>query len=223
MTIEQTLETQKRYDRRAGFYDLMEVAVERLVFHRLRERLWGKVPYGRILEVGIGTGKNLQFHPAGARIVGIDLSRGMLDKGVSQARETGLQVDFVRADAQCLPFRDGAFDSAIATFVFCSVPDPIRGLREVGRVTRDGGDVQLLEHVRSSIGLMGWVMDRLNPLVVRLSGANINRDTVSNVNGAGLCIEEVETANPGILKMIHAVAKDRSDGAGREARYVAHG
>jgi ubiquinone/menaquinone biosynthesis C-methylase UbiE len=223
MTIKRTLQTQKRYDRRSGFYDLMEGAVERLIFRRLRKRLWEGVLSGRILEIGIGTGKNLPFHPGDARIVGVDLSPGMLAKGVAHARESAKQVDFVLADAQHLPFCDGVFDSAVATFVFCSVPDPICGLGEMGRVTRDNGGVHLLEHVRASGGVMGWVTDCLNPLAVLLSGANINRDTVSNVGGAGLCIEEVETASPGILKIIHALATDRSEGSSKEARYVAHG
>ncbi|HET8944629.1 MAG TPA: SAM-dependent methyltransferase, partial [Dehalococcoidia bacterium] len=66
------------------------------------------------------------------------------------------------------------------------------------------GRVDLLEHVRSGWAVAGWVMDRLNPLVVRMMGANINRDTVGNVSRAGMQIDEVESRAFGVIKVIHA-------------------
>ncbi|HSP54348.1 MAG TPA: class I SAM-dependent methyltransferase, partial [Dehalococcoidia bacterium] len=109
-------------------------------------------------------------------------------------------------------FRDGAFDGAAATFVFCSVPDPIAGLSEVQRAVRAGGRVDLLEHVRARLPVAGRVMDLVNPLVVRRMGANINRDTVGNVGQAGIGIDAV-ASRFGIIKLIRgrraAVAGDR--------------
>lgn len=105
-------------------------------------------------------------------------------------------------DVQALDFPAASFDTAIATFVFCSVPDPVLGLRELARVVRPGGQVLLLEHMRSAGPLAGALMDVLNPLVVRLMGANINRRTVENVRTAGLCIEHVEDLGwGGIFKL----------------------
>ena len=75
--------------------------------------------------------------------------------------------------------------SAIATFVFCSVPDPVLGLREMARVIKAGGRIVLLEHVRSEERLLGCLMDLLDPLVVRLMGSHINRRTVENARRAG--------------------------------------
>jgi ubiquinone/menaquinone biosynthesis C-methylase UbiE len=86
------------------------------------------------LEVGVGTGKNLPYHPEGSRSVAVDLSPGMLRRAARKADRLGRDVDLVLADAQRLPFRDGVFDAAAATFVFCSVPDPVMGLGEVRRV-----------------------------------------------------------------------------------------
>lgn len=217
MNTEQSLATQERYDRRAGLYDITEKPVEVLLFGRLRRKLWKQVSGERVLEVGVGTGKNLSHHPQEARVTCVDLSPGMLRKATARAGRSGRRIDFVLADAQQLPFRDDAFDAAAATFVFCSVPDPVAGLREVRRVTHGDGAVHLLEHVRSPNRVAGWLMDRLNPLVVRIAGANINRDTVSNVARADLDVEEVETTGLGILKLIRGSGARRKD-----VRSVAH-
>jgi len=106
-------------------------------------------------------------------------------------------------DAQSLAFADGSFDHIVATFVFCSVPDPVAGLRELGRVCKKEGRIMLLEHVRSDNPVLGRLMEILNPLVVRVTGVNINRITVDNAHQAGLDILSVEElAMGGIVKLI---------------------
>jgi ubiquinone/menaquinone biosynthesis C-methylase UbiE len=108
-------------------------------------------------------------------------------------------------DVQQLDFPNTIFDSAIAAFVFCSVSDPALGLHEIKRVVRPGGFVLLIEHVRSSNPVVGKLMDFINPIVVRMMGANINRETVENVRKAGLEIAQVEDLGAGgIFKMIVA-------------------
>lgn len=193
---------QKRYDRQAAFYDLMEAPWEALIYRRLRRRLWADVSGATILEVGVGTGRNLPYHPSGGLVVAIDLSPRMLRRAAGKALHEGRRVDLLLADAQRLPFRDGAFDAAIATFVFCSVPDPVAGLQEVRRVVRGGGRTHLLEHVRLANPLLGRLMDLMNPIWVRLTGANINRDTVGNVARAGIEIESVDSRTLGLMKVI---------------------
>ena len=220
---EATSLTQKRYDRQAGLFDFWEAPIEALGFKRLRKRLWSEVHGARILEVGVGTGKNLPYHPEGSRRVAVDLSPGMLRRAARKADRLGRDVDLVLADAQRLPFRDGAFDAAAATFVFCSVPDPVQGLREVRRVVRQDGSLHLLEHVRSRNPIAGRLMDWTNPLWVRVSGANINRDTVDNVQRAGFELESVKSRMFGILKLIRGKVL-QTVGAGPEAvNDVEHG
>lgn len=202
MTTDETTVTQRRYDRQARLYDITEAPIEWLIFGRLRRRLWAKIGGKLILEVGVGTGKNIPHHPAVARVVAIDLSPRMARKAAARAQRLGRDVQVIVADVQHLPFRDRAFDDTAATFVFCSVPDPVAGLVEVRRVTNEQGKIHLLEHVRSSNGIVGWLMDRLNPVMVRLMGANINRNTVANVERASLSLNSVDTSGFGILKLI---------------------
>ena len=218
-----TKQTQKRYDRQAGLFDVMEAPVELIAFKRLRKRLWSEVHGARILEVGVGPGQHPPYHPQGSRSVAVDLSPRMLSHAARKAGRLGRDVALVLADAQRLPFRDGAFDAAAATFVFCSVPDPLMGLGEVGRVVRDEGQVHLLEHVRAGNRVVGRLMDLINPVAVRLMGANINRDTVGNVQRAGFQLDAVESRMFGVLKLIRGKVLQTGGATPEAVSDVAHG
>lgn len=196
--------TQRRYQRLAPFYDRMEIRGERR-FRPWRERLWGQVRGPKVIEVGVGTGKNMPYYPGKLDIIAIDLTPGMLERARKRATTLNLSVDLHLGDVQALEFPDASFDAAVATFVFCSVPDPVLGLSELRRVLKPGGKVYLLEHVRSANRLLGALMDFLNPMVVRMMGANINRHTISNIQEAGLELVDVENlSRMGIFKLMIA-------------------
>lgn len=203
-----TTRTKSRYNRIAPVYDLMEVFIERFAFRPWRERLWSQVNGNRILEVGVGTGKNLPHYPRGIQITAVDLSDKMLKRARRRVQELDIEVDLCLMDAQRLALPDAALDAAVATFVFCSVPDPVLGLKELARVVKPGGQIILLEHMRAGHPILGRIMDWLNPLVVRVMGANINRRTVENVRKAGLPPQEVEDlSSAGIVKLIVSEAR----------------
>jgi ubiquinone/menaquinone biosynthesis C-methylase UbiE len=153
--MDSLLDLQRKWDRASRWYDLATIALEALVFRRLRSRLL-KSAGGRVLEVAAGSGTNLAHYPGGLDITAVDLSPSML----LRARIRGARRAAVM-DAQHLAFRDRSFDTVVSTLGTCTFPDPVEALREMRRVCRPGGRILLLEHGRSNRpGLSAW-QDRL--------------------------------------------------------------
>ncbi|WAR45058.1 class I SAM-dependent methyltransferase [Methylomonas rapida] len=194
-----------RYDRLAPWFDSLEGFLEGLIFRRLRKRLWAQVQGEHVLEVGVGTGKNFAFYPDRARMTAIDFSPKMLEQAKRKRERKQLDVHLDLMDVQSLAYADNSFDTVIASFVFCSVPQPRKGLKEIYRVLKPGGQLLLLEHVLSSNKMMAKLMNLLNPLMVRLVGANINRQTVKNVQACPFKSILVDPTSSDMIKLIRAV------------------
>lgn len=198
-----------RYSRIPFSYSSMETLPE-IGYQSWRERFWEALGQdlilgGRLLEVGVGTGENIPYWPREARIIAIDIAPDIVNQAQRRAEQLSFKAMIQEGDAQSIEFPENSFDAAAATFVFCSVPDPVLGLRELARVVRPGGIVLLMEHVRSENLLLGRLMDLLSPIVLRLKGSNINRETVENVIQSGLHVDKVqELGKGGIFKIIHA-------------------
>ncbi len=201
----QTDLTRKRYNRLAFFYDFLEAPMERLRFGMWRCRLREKIAGPRVLEVGVGTGKNLTYYPPDVSITGIDLSPRMLVKAKKKAAILNLDMNLDEMDVQELTFPDHSFDIVFATFVFCSVPSPVNGLEELRRVCKPDGKLLLLEHMRPGNFFLRVIFDMLNPLVVRMMGANINRHTMRNIRKAGWRVQVEEHLSLDIVRWIEAV------------------
>jgi len=194
-----TASVRRKYNRNALIYD----AMDKMVRDPWRE-LMVRQATGRVLEIGIGTGKNLGLYdPAITQeLVGIDLSPRMLDK--ARPKPCRVPVSLLEMDAQRMTFPDASFDTVLATCVFCTVPDPVLGLREARRVCKPGGQIMLLEHMRLDHPVLGPLMDLADPLAVWVIGTHINRRTLDNVRLAGLTIDRAEPVMGELMKLIIA-------------------
>lgn len=180
----------RRYNRVARFYDVMESLMEVMNFRRWRRMLFNFIEKEGenllVLEIGSGTGKNLPFYPDFS-FAAVDISEKMLKRAVEKNKRCGKRVDFVIGDAEKLPFRDEAFDVVFSTFVFCSVDNPVNGLREAYRVLKKEGKAYFLEHMLPENRVIQPFFHLLNPLT-RLFGPEINRRTDENIKKAGFRI-----------------------------------
>jgi len=202
--------TRTRYDRIAPLYDALEWTMELTRFRSWWQALWAQVHSGeRVLELGVGTGKNIPCYPVGADMTAVDLSERMLSRAHKRATRRGVEVALSLEDAQALSFPDASFDAVVATFVFCSVPDPVLGLAEARRVLRPGGRLLLLEHVLSEKPILRSLMRWLDPIPVHIWGAHIDRETIDNVRRAGFVEVRAEDLSMGIVKSITARAPFR--------------
>lgn len=202
--------TRSRYDLIAPLYNFMEWPIEQFMFKRWRKELWDDITGPTVLEIGVGTGKNIPYYPEGIKLTGIDLSPGMLKRAKPLLGKK--QIDHVtlkEMDAQDLDFPDNHFDEVVATFVFCSVPNPIIGLKEALRVTKPGGKLHLLEHMKSEQAFLAIVMKMLDTPIHYLSGVHIARQTVENVKKAGWKIDNVQDLTAkGIFKKMKVSKPD---------------
>ncbi len=212
MTVnsEQTHFTRKRYNALARLYDAMESGMERKHFQRWRRHLWQNVHGPRVLEIGVGTGKNIPFYPTYVSVTGIDLAEKMLAKALQrQKTRDARNVTLLLMDAQTMAFPDATFDEVVSTFVFCSVPDPVLGLKEALRVTKPGGRLWMLEHMLAEPRPLARAMLAADPAIHWVTGVHIARRTVSHVAAAGWRIDQVTPLSYGaIFRLITAHKPD---------------
>ncbi|MBK9155496.1 MAG: methyltransferase domain-containing protein [Chloracidobacterium sp.] len=186
------------YDKYAGNYDRCFAPLERLGLAEWRREALGLIPAGsRILELGCGAGANSAFYPRSPLAVSSELSIKMLEVAKPKRGANHL----VQADAQSLPFGEGEFDSAFATLVFCSIPDPSLAFAEARRVLRPGGQLVLLEHVRPP-GLLGPLFDGINKISRPLFDDHFNRETLSIALDSGFKAKKVDRKLLGVVNLM---------------------
>lgn len=127
---------------------------------RTRRRQFGDVD-GRVLDVACGTGRNFQYVPATAELVGIDVSSDMFEQAREKAGDLGQQVELQQMDAQRLSFAANSFDHVISSLSTCTFPDPIEALNEMARVCKPTGQIRLLEHHRWDCAPLGTLQERM--------------------------------------------------------------
>jgi ubiquinone/menaquinone biosynthesis C-methylase UbiE len=185
-----------KYDREMRFFD-------RLLFAGGREWVCAQAA-GEVLEIGIGTGRNLPHYQDEVRLTGVELSPSMLEIARARARELGREIDLRVGDAQALEFPDESFDTVVCTLSLCTIPDDRAAVAEVRRVLRPGGRFFLLEHVRSPLLPVRLAQRLLDPLAVRFQADHLLREPVEPLRAEGFEVEQLERSKLGIVERVAA-------------------
>ena len=159
---------------------------------------------GEVLEVAIGTGRNLPHYPQGIRLTGIEFSPAMLELASRQADQLGHKVDLRLGDAQALDLPDASFDTVVCTLSLCAIPDERRAIAEMRRVLRPGGRLLLLDHVAAAprwVRAIQWLLERVT---IPLGEEHMLRRPLLQVQAEGFQIERRERAKLGIVERLTA-------------------
>lgn len=176
----------------SALYDRGLKATEDAGLRQMRREVLSQA-HGRTIDLGAGTGANLNLYPqAVSELVLAEPGLHMFNKLQAKAGEGGAD-EIVQASAQSLPFADDSFDTAVFTLVLCTVPHPATALAETARVLKPGGRLLFIEHVRSPHPDLARWQDRLEkPWRFAADGCHCNRDTVAAIEASPLELVEVE-------------------------------
>jgi ubiquinone/menaquinone biosynthesis C-methylase UbiE len=175
----------------ARMYDRINAKAEAAGLVDERRRLLAQAT-GATIEIGAGTGVNVAHYPTGLeRLVYVEPDAHMAARLRRRLDEHGRDAEIVSASAEHLPFVDGTFDTAVATFALCTVHDPEKALEEIRRVLRPGARLLFLEHVRSSEERLARRQDRIRPVYRALTGCEPNRATLRTIASSGFAVETV--------------------------------
>jgi ubiquinone/menaquinone biosynthesis C-methylase UbiE len=197
----------ERYQRIAWAYDLLDLPFEYSRYRKIRPQLFRGLS-GRILDAGVGTGRNFPFYPPGSEVVGIDLSPAMLAHAERRRSNAATPVELRQMDVTRLDFPDRSFDAAVATFLFCTLSDELQvaGMRELGRVVKPGGIIRCLEFTLPSNRLRRAMLRLWAPWVYWAYGATFDRQTERRVPEAGLRLFESRFVHDDLIKLLGAKA-----------------
>lgn len=200
---DQTAKTLAAWEKAAPSYDRQIAFFERIQFAGGREWLAARAQ-GKVLEVAIGTGRNLSHYQPDVTVTGVELSPAMLAIARQRAADLDLDVDLREGDAQALPFDNNSFDTVVCALSLCTIPDPGAAMGEMKRVLVPGGRLLLLDHIGSTwppIYAAQWLLERVT---IRAAGEHFTRRPLRLVREARFEIVERERLKAGTVERIHA-------------------
>ena len=193
----------KTYNRIAHFYDLLDLPFEYFRYKSLRRVLFDGLS-GRLLDAGVGTGRNFPFYPDGSRVEGIDFSPAMTDRARRRKEKLGTEVNLSEMNVLEMDFADDSFDAIIATFLFCvlDAEDQQPALEELRRVSHPDGTIRILEYAISEDPFRRFIMKLWAPWVRFAYGAEFDRNTEQYLEAAGLVLLEKRFLYKDIIKLL---------------------
>ncbi|HWC14108.1 MAG TPA: class I SAM-dependent methyltransferase [Actinomycetota bacterium] len=195
---------QRTWAKRAASYDKCIGFFERNVFGT-EHRVWAcQRTSGKTLEIAVGTGLNLPHYPSDVSLTGMDLSPEMLEIARERALSLGLDVELVQGDAHQLDFGDNEFDTVLATYSLCNIPDPQRAVAEMKRTLRRDGKLILVDHIRSTVKPILWAQKAIELVTSRLEGEHMTRRPLRYVEAQGFEILEQQRMRAGIVERLLA-------------------
>ena len=199
-----TAQQKRVWDKAAPGYDKQISFFEKIWFGGGREWL-GQRAQGRVLEVAVGTGRDLPHYPADVIVTGIELSPAMLALARQRAVGLGRDADLREGDAEHLPCGDASFDTVVCALSLCTIPDPAAAISEMKRVLVPGGRLLLLDHIGSTwppLYAAQWLLERIT---IRAAGEHFTRRQLPLVQADGFQVVEIERLKAGTVERIHAV------------------
>lgn len=198
------MDANKKYNKIAKLYDFFERYIEKKLFSKFRKKLFEHIE-GKVLELGAGTGKNFLYYSKDLEGYAIDFSNKMLEIAKKRKEALGLEnIEILQMDIENLQFEDNTFDTVFSSFVFCTVPNPIKGLKQARRVLKEDGKAVFLEHMKSSKFINNIFLYMMNPLTKLLLGTSMIRETEKNIEKAGFKIEKTYYLYKDIVRLIIA-------------------
>lgn len=191
------------WDRQASVYDRKTAGLERRILSHSRRWVCARAG-GTTLEIAVGTGANFSHYPDDVELTGVDWSAAMIHAARDQAARINRPVTLDQADAAALTFPSATFDTVVATFSLCCVPDVRATLAEALRVLRPGGRLLLADHVAASSRPLRALQHAVDLVTVRLHGEHYTRRPVTTLQDLDVTVEETERLTRGMIERVHA-------------------
>ncbi len=195
--------TQAKWDKAAPTFDIMAGRGAEDRWRPFKKELFSKMK-GNVLFLALGTGLDIPTFPPGMRITALDISPKMLEVAMPRIAAYEGEIETRVMDVHELDYADDTFDQVFTSCTFCSVPNPVDGLKQLRRVLKPGGDLYMFEHTGSSYYPFKLMMNFMTLITSRI-GPDMNRTTVANVEAAGFQLREVNNLFLDVVKTIHAV------------------
>lgn len=187
------------------YYDIMMSPLEQRGMREIRELLLSKA-IGKVLEIGSGTGLNFPHYTNAEEIIAIEPDSYMRSKSMTRLKEANMPIRVIDCGAERMPFPDNSFDTAVATLVFCTIPNPKMAFQEIKRVCKPDAKILLFEHVRLDHPLVGRIQDWVTPLWKHLcDGCHLNRNTIDVLKQGGFKVTRMNTHYKRLFVTIEAI------------------